>query len=192
MGWTSFHFTGTKAEFLQQEFGNDPSWGTIVDFAIKGNVIYAAVKMGSKHAEREGKIFAMIILISIRKNQYNFSYKDMSESCGPCESNCPKRIISLLSPLEELYSVDSNSYQWAKEWRERCATEKPKTVKVIEGNVIKLETPVKTSYGGLYQYFKKTARTNVWVPLIDRSGTLEPANNLIRFRASRYQFSIVG
>ena len=191
MGWTSFHFTGTKAEFLQQEF-NEPTWGTIIDHAVKGSVIYCAVKMGSKHAEREGKIFAMVILTSTRMG--NFAFKDMSESCGPCECNCPKRIIALLSPLDELYETDSCSYTWAKEWRERCTTivAKPKAVKVNEGDIIKLNAPVKTSFGISFQYFKKTARTNCWVPIIEREGKLEPTSTLIKFRQSRFQFSLVG
>lgn len=35
----------------------------------------------------------------------------MNETCGPCECNCPKRILDLLTPT---------SNETAKEWRNRC------------------------------------------------------------------------
>lgn len=42
---------------------------------------------------------------------HNFCYKDMDESMGPYQTNCPERILKLLTPTE---------YEHAISWREAC------------------------------------------------------------------------
>jgi hypothetical protein len=48
-------------------------------------------------------------------------YKDMDESMGPCEVDCPDRIMRLLSPIEELPNPG-----YAADWRKSVATAKTK------------------------------------------------------------------
>jgi hypothetical protein len=57
-------------------------------------------------------VFAAVILISNTK-RYGFGYKDMTESMGPCEADCPDRIMRLLS-----------NPGYAADWRTRVAARK--------------------------------------------------------------------
>ena len=45
------------------------------------------------------------------REYYNFGYKDMDESMGPCERECPVSILKLLSARDD---------KWAIEWRAAC------------------------------------------------------------------------
>lgn len=57
-------------------------------------------------------VFAGVCLTSVDSREYcNFGYKDMDESMGPCERDCPVSILNLLSPRDD---------KWALEWREDC------------------------------------------------------------------------
>lgn len=135
MGWTSYHATHYKkkgaidrkaecdAYFLE---GLNAGYFRVVKSALVGTVYYAAVeplkRYGKKDAsgkrpvedipENERRIHAEVFLTSVNKRDYfNFSYKDMSESMGPCEDNCPASILDLLSPTDDEYAL---------EWRKRC------------------------------------------------------------------------
>lgn len=133
MGWTSYHvdpmykngkpFIDRKAE-CDKLFRTDAvslkgnkvvGKYELLKSAMVGSVHYAAVKKTMFATETEperSKVFAAITLTSVdNKDYYNFAYKDMDESMGPCESKCPKSILDLLTPTE---------YAYAKEWRKRC------------------------------------------------------------------------
>ncbi len=57
-------------------------------------------------------VFAGICLTSVDSREgYNFGFKDMDESMGPCERECPVSILNLLSPRDD---------KWAIEWRAAC------------------------------------------------------------------------
>lgn len=70
---------------------------------------------GACERTRPGKkpyVFAGVCLTSVDGREYcNFGYKDMDESMGPCERDCPVSILNLLSPRDD---------EWALEWRENC------------------------------------------------------------------------
>lgn len=76
-------------------------------------VYYAAVE----HVRREGSehtVFAAVCLVhyNLRDREgYIFGYKDMDETVGPNESDCPEAILDLLTPTE---------YPYAQAWRTRC------------------------------------------------------------------------
>ena len=62
--------------------------------------------------ERERETFAVVFLTSVdNKRYYNFCYKDMDESCGPCECKCPIVILNLLTPTTNKFALA---------WRQRC------------------------------------------------------------------------
>lgn len=101
MGWSS---TGrnTIAE-VKNEIKCD-FMGRVVKITNVGAVIYAAVN------KKNGTgVFAYVGLT--RKEGKEFYLKDMDETCGPLESECPKAILNLLTPTEDTY---------ANNWRERC------------------------------------------------------------------------
>lgn len=57
-------------------------------------------------------VFAGVCLTSVDSREYcNFGYKDMDESMGPCEHDCPLSILKLLSHRDD---------EWAVEWRTAC------------------------------------------------------------------------
>ena len=75
-----------------------------------------------------------VLAVKRTRDYYNFTYKDMDESVGPCESSCPER---LLDRLEELVPEPPNEY--ARQWRERCRAEiatKERARLVTRGTVV--------------------------------------------------------
>ena len=133
MGWTSYHvdktykngkpFIDRKAECDKMFISDAVSWKThevigryeLLKSAMVGSTHYAAVRKTIFATETEPesvKVFAAVTLTKVdNKDYYNFAYKDMDESVGPCECKCPKAILDLLTPTE---------YEYAKEWRKRC------------------------------------------------------------------------
>ena len=90
----------------------------------------------------ERQVFGVVFLTSTdSKDYYNFSYKDMDESMGPCYYDCPKGILDLLTPTDS---------EWANNWRAKCREqlEKKKNPdalsKLPEGSVIKVVLPFDT------------------------------------------------
>ncbi len=133
MGWTTFHRnkSETIAETLKRHiFGGNLE---LLDCAVvKRNVAYCAARY-----TKDGKSYvcAIIVLLTYApREHHNFGYKDMSEFMGPCESECPKRILDQLTPLEEIAAIDGNgngtNVEYAAAWRARCvklaATPTPK------------------------------------------------------------------
>lgn len=131
MGWTSYHAThymangqiNRKAEcdayFME---GLNRGHFHIEKSTMVGAVYYAAVRGLKRYVKEtetyediplsEQRIFGIVFLTSIdNKDYYNFSYKDMDESMGPCYHNCPESILRLLSPTDSEY---------ANEWRDTC------------------------------------------------------------------------
>jgi hypothetical protein len=108
MGWTYFHREKSQSvkDTLMKEFRSD-KWEWL-DFAVvKFRTAYAAIRN-----KETGEVFALVCLLGYRKNDYyNFGYKDMDETMGPCESECPQRILKLLTPTDS---------EWANQWRKRC------------------------------------------------------------------------
>ena len=135
MGWTSYHATNydskgrvnRKAECNEYfEGGLNKGHYKVVKSAMKGSVYYAAVKKLLKYIgedengksvyeqlpEAEQEVFAVVFLTAVdSKDYFNFSYKEMDESMGPCYYDCPKSILDALSPTES---------EWAIEWRKKC------------------------------------------------------------------------
>lgn len=120
MGWTSYHATHYNkkgqvdrvAEVLEictsasKESG---TWTPIKATAV-GSTVYVAVKR--EKPTGENYVYAEVILTSVKSSDYfNFCYKDMDETCGPFQCDCPESILRLLSPTEN---------KNANDWRKRC------------------------------------------------------------------------
>jgi hypothetical protein len=80
--------------------------------AFVGSTYYAAVERASL-ADGSKIVWAAVILTKTcgPKDAPEWGYKDMDETCGPCESHCPATILALLTETDS---------QWANEWRARC------------------------------------------------------------------------
>ena len=124
MGWTYTHedthydpktdkYRINRKELCDAIYTNDgeKSKLEVIKSCMIGSTYYAAVKATNKITGHE-EIFAGVCLTSINlKEYYNFGYKDMDETYGPCQYSCPKCILDLLTPTNNKY---------ANEWRQAC------------------------------------------------------------------------
>jgi len=128
MGWTYTH-RGTQPikEFLRGETDCTNDKGTkweMLDCAIvKFRTAYMAVRI--TRAGQDPYVVAYVFLLDYRpKDDYDTGYKDMDESVGPCEAQCPERILNLLTPT---------AHEYALEWRRKCWDN------IAKGKVFKLK-----------------------------------------------------
>ena len=102
----------------------------VLKSAMVGIVYYAAVKKLKKYAGKdekgdwiysdlppeEQKVFGAVFITSTcMKEYFNFGYKDMDETMGPGDCNCPKSIIALLSETDNEYAL-----YWRQKCMQRC------------------------------------------------------------------------
>jgi hypothetical protein len=102
---------------------------------------YAAVKN-----HKDGSIFAVVCLVRYNKRAadgYIFGYKDMDETMGPCEAECPQAILELLTATDSEYAV---------QWRVRCWDRINKMMPEV-GDTIVFEAPIKFTDGSLHSTF---------------------------------------
>ena len=156
MGWTSYNAPTTydlkkrryiidrKAECDKLYNGDNFE---VLKSAMVGSTYYAAVR-----AKRNNEVFATVVLTHTNMSDYwNFSYKDMDETCGPCESKCPMSILKLLTETDSEY---------AKAWRQRCYDncKKRSPNKLPVGSKIKFGDTVLMKMAPAYQF-----KTNWWL-----------------------------
>jgi len=89
-------------------------------------------------------VAALVFLLQYRRDDYDFCYKDMDESMGPCECDCPERILNLLT---------AEPVGYAKEWRERCWARLRMRRRILSGEKFSLALPLKFSDGVYRQNF---------------------------------------
>lgn len=161
MGWTYFDKpAGEKtADYIKRtltwEHGGVKN--TCLDVAIvKLRTAYAAVETVRPDGTRE--VWASVWLLDYPRNyRFNFGYKDMDESMGPCEDECPERILKLLTPTD---------HEYAQKWRARCwenikrRTAKPK---VTDGCTLRFAAPFTFTDGhkaDTFTYYRKRGYHN--------------------------------
>jgi hypothetical protein len=120
MGWLTMQslggFSGPR-QYLDDQFTyqRDGLRSTVLRSALaRVRTYYAAVE--HTYPDREREVFAAICLVHYNRRDREgtiFGYKDMDESMGPCEAECPAAILDLLTPT-------TNEHALA--WRERCRT----------------------------------------------------------------------
>lgn len=111
MGWTYTCVTAPvdRKKECDSYWNNPLDHFEVLKSAMRGRTWYAAVR-----DKLTGAVFGAVTLTDVRKGApdgFNFGTKEMTESVGPCEDDCPLGILKLLTPTE---------YPYAKEWRERC------------------------------------------------------------------------
>lgn len=130
MGWTwymaNYYKNGKvdrKAEmdkfYTQKE--EDRTWDgkihhvpsiTVLKSSMVGTVYYAALEIKNTKENRRSVVAAIALTSTSSKSDYcNFGYKDMDETYGPFECDCPKGILDLLTPTDN---------ECAQAWRQRC------------------------------------------------------------------------
>jgi Domain of unknown function (DUF6927) len=127
---------------LTARFTNDGHTRTWLALAAArvANTVYMAVKSTDK-ATGESYVFAAVILISNSK-KHGFGYKDMDESVGPCQCDCPDRIMRLLTPISDLpnpgYAADWRARVEARKNAKRQQRERRQSLRI--GSIVTLRT----------------------------------------------------
>ena len=108
-----------KDAYLQEQCkitSDDPAVSNVIlKSAFVGSTWYAAMQVNRPGVE--SRVVALVFLTSSKvvdqpfQGYVEFGYKDMDESVGPNEVQCPLSIMKLLTPLK-----DDDGY--AKQWRE--------------------------------------------------------------------------
>jgi hypothetical protein len=117
MGWLFMRDMGgyaTPRSYLDNQFTyeRDTHRLTVLASAMVGSTYYAACERIEANADR--LVFAVICLTRTStgaRDGCTFGYKDMDETVGPYESDCPAAILDELTETQ---------YEYALAWRERC------------------------------------------------------------------------
>jgi hypothetical protein len=142
--------------YLKAKYNYDCDTHTLqtLDGARIGNTVYLAVKSTVKKTSRSF-VFAAVILIRNTKKD-GFGYKDMDESMGPCECNCPQRIMRLLSPTADIphpgYTADWRARVAA--WHEEQRQRRQRRNSLHVGNIVTLPIEVRFSDGFTARSFR--------------------------------------
>jgi hypothetical protein len=146
MGWSGLYKRSgeTTKELLFREC-NNPNY-KVVDMAHKNfKTVYMAYQEVST-----GIVRASVFLISYHKKDHELMYKEISESSGPYEVNCPERILKLLTPTDN---------ETANQWRQQCwnnirLVKEMKKKGIGAGSVIKFKSEIGFTNGFKAQVFK--------------------------------------
>lgn len=119
MGWLYMqslkgHYGSRQYLDAQFAFTRPELTSKVLRSALVGMRVYYAAIEHVRHEKSERIVFAAVCLIRYNprdREGYIFGYKDMDETVGPIESDCPERILDLLTPTE---------YPYAQAWRARC------------------------------------------------------------------------
>ena len=159
MGWlymNRYHMGGheTPKAYLDAQFTYTR---TLDDGATRGLRVLGSACVGNRtyyaaaqviENEQPGHVVAIVCLVRWNprdKEELHFGYKDMDETCGPCEDACPERILRLLTPTTNEHALD---------WRRRCLARLRTRARPLEdGMRIKLATPVTFTDGHVGDVF---------------------------------------
>jgi hypothetical protein len=119
MGWLymqSLNGQSGPRQYLDAQFtySRPELTSKVLRSALVGMRVYYAAIEHVLHEKNERIVFAAICLARYNprdREGYIFGYKDMDETVGPNESDCPEAILDLLTPTE---------YPYAQAWRARC------------------------------------------------------------------------
>lgn len=110
---------------------------------------YAAVEIVRASGQREVTAIVCLIRYNPRDREgYIFGYKDMDESVGPCESDCPVGILDLLTPTTHPYALA---------WRERCranAARRTARPTLRDGQIVLFDRPITFADGARHDRLK--------------------------------------
>jgi hypothetical protein len=145
----------------------------VLDSACVGNrVWYAATRV--ERSGQEPYVIALVCLVRWNprdKEGLHFGYKDMEESMGPCEAECPDRILRLLTPTTNEHAL---------EWRRRCQHRLwLRSRKIEDGMHIRLAQPLTFTDGHVGSEFI----------LVKQGGALSfrPVSGLGRYRIRNFR-----
>ena len=101
-------------DFFAEQFNgeNDFTKREIIAGGVKNfKTAYMAYKITNKETGAFDVVALVCLLNYAPKSYNNFGWKDVDETCGPCECDCPEKILKLLTPTTNEYAL---------RWRESC------------------------------------------------------------------------
>lgn len=150
MGWlemsrTSMDGHDTPKAYLDAQFtyeravdGGTRGHKVLASSCVNNRVWYGAVQQVENGVA--GEVFAVVCLVRWNprsRSGYHFAYKDMDESVGPHEAECPERILDLLTDTDRPHAID---------WRARCrAAIASRRRAVPDGALVRFENPLTCS-----------------------------------------------
>lgn len=173
MGWPFQGYDGmgghrTAKAYLDAQFTYEreatddaPAFGyrVLASSCLRNKVWYAAVQRYDENGD--GEIFAAVCLVRWNpraKDGLIFGYKDMDEAMGPCETDCPQRILDLLGPTQHPYALN---------WRRRCHRQRMlENRELADGALIRFPSAIKFTDGSKHREFRvhRTGRSHYLVP----------------------------
>jgi hypothetical protein len=147
MGWlymTSLAGHAGPRQYLDAQFTYENAGVTsrVLRSALVGMRVYYAAIEHIRAGTSEREVWAAVCLVRYNprdRDGYIFGYKDMEESMGPVESDCPEPILDLLTPTDKEYAL-----QWRTRCRESAAARRVRRAKPMPrpGQVIVFEQPL--------------------------------------------------
>jgi hypothetical protein len=130
----------TDRDHFSRELFRDSDY-EIVECTTVRRVFYAAVRTKST-----SEVWALIVLVHRNPgSEFNFTYKDMSETMGPVEASAQAKVLDALSPTTNEYAL---------EWRQKCrdrltsrAAIRSRLKAVQVGSIIRVPRPLRFTDG---------------------------------------------
>ena len=167
MGWLTMPFSSmgghkTATAYLDAQLtyerrledGSTRGLRVLASSCPSNRVYYAAVQAITNGVP--GEIFALVCLVKWTprsRTGEQFGYKDMSESMGPNQADCPANILELLTTTDKEHSLD---------WRRRClAAHRLRSRQLRNGDRVRLASPMRFTDGETREEFvvEKRGRT---------------------------------
>ncbi len=100
-------------------------------------------------------------LLGSHGDGYGWGYKDMDETCGPYEVNCPKSYLERVTPTDSAYAI---------EWRERCRAyhDRLDRIKALSvGDTIRFNAALSFGWAGEASDFVVRDKRRLWFKMPD-------------------------
>jgi hypothetical protein len=127
MGWTFTALNGRKITdhiVASYTWESETAKNEVIAHSInvRGGVAYLAVRSTTK-ATSEVLVWAGVAAIKHiprAADGYDFGIKEMDETVGPYQCDCPARILDLLTPLPDAPAEGPDPNEYARQWRAAC------------------------------------------------------------------------
>lgn len=135
-------------EFFDERWNNNNF--VVLDLAVvKLKTAYAAIQLP------DGRVVAVVCLLGYRPTEhFNFGYKDMDETQGPNEDDCPERIFKMLTPLPDVSKEDETpAHRWRARVQAKLDARKARPA-LKAGDRVRFENPINFGSYGQHQTFR--------------------------------------
>ena len=192
MGWlfmTSLKGHAGPRQYLDTQFTYecaDHKSKVLRSALLSMRVYYAAIeRVQSTTGQRQ--VWAAICLVRYNprdREGYIFGYKDMEESMGPCERDCPERILDLLTPTDAQYAL-----RWRADCRANAAARCTRRAKPAPrpGQTIVFDEPLSFSDGRSFERLQVIANPRSHRTVLFRAPETGHLYRIPNIKSQRYR-----